>query len=348
MTALKHWAGVEAAITGSGESDRLLLQVHAGPARGGDGEVAPERRPERHVRRGDLVLGLHGSHAEALVARELVEELGSGRDRVAGEKQRQPAADARRDQAERRCGRPVDAPIRAGLGRRGLHLVVDMQQLGGLAEVVTRAEGSQVGAQDGLFLAELLLDPLGRDVRGAAVHPRDQPQREEVLGAGRVAGGDSVDPLGRPDRHRGHRNPKQPVVVQGAVLERVGLVPGLAQVVLSEPVLVGDHDAPALELGEVHLQGRRIHDDEHVRLAAGGEDVARGEVDLKRRDARERSGGGADLSREVGQRDEVVADQRRGSREPVAGELYPIARIPGEPDDDSLFLFYRYCLCHAL
>ena len=52
-------------------------------------------------------------------------------------------------------------------------------------------------------------------------------------------------------------------------------------------------------------------------------------------------GRSADLGREVGQGDQVVADQRGRRREAVAGELYAVARITGESDDDPLFLFGR-------
>ena len=130
--ASKHWAGVEAATIGSGDSpwrpwiaisrsaasvlvgipvegparwtsidhqrqlehdrqaDRLGLQVHAGAAGRGDAELAAEGGAERHVGGGDLVLGLHRAHPEALVAGELVQELRGGRDRVAGENSGSP------------------------------------------------------------------------------------------------------------------------------------------------------------------------------------------------------------------------------------------------------------------
>ena len=58
------------------QPDRLRLQVHAGAARRGDPEVAGEGGAERHVGGGDLVLGLDRADAEAVVARELVQQLG--------------------------------------------------------------------------------------------------------------------------------------------------------------------------------------------------------------------------------------------------------------------------------
>ena len=153
--------------------------------------MAPERGAERHVRGRDLVLRLHGAYAEPLVARELVEELGRRRDRIAGQEQRQAASDARRNETEGRGGGAVYASVGPGLGRRRLHLVVDVQELRGLAEVVPGSEGRQIRLHDLGLAAELLLDPADRGVRGPAVHPRDEAEREQVLGARRVPGGDA-------------------------------------------------------------------------------------------------------------------------------------------------------------
>ena len=54
---------------------------------------------QRHAGRGDLVLGLHRAHAEPLVAGEAVQQLGGGRDRIAGVEELQPALHAGGDQA---------------------------------------------------------------------------------------------------------------------------------------------------------------------------------------------------------------------------------------------------------
>ena len=95
---------------------------------------------------------------------------------------------------------------------------------------------------------------------------------------------------------------------------------------------------PASSAAEVRFQRRRVHRHQRVRVVAGGEDVARGEVDLEGGDAARGAGRGADLGREVGQRREVVADVRGGGGEAVADQLHAIAGIAGEPDDDGLWL----------
>ena len=96
------------------QPDRLRLQVHPGAAGRGDPELAGEGGAERHVGGGDLVLGLDGADAEAVVAGEVVEQLGGGRDRVAGEEQLQAAPDAGRDQAQRHRLGAVDVAVLAG------------------------------------------------------------------------------------------------------------------------------------------------------------------------------------------------------------------------------------------
>ena len=75
---------------------RLRLEGHAGTAGGGDGEVPAVGGADGRADAGDLVLGLQGAHAEALVLRQLVEDVGRGGDRVRAEEQRQVGELARR------------------------------------------------------------------------------------------------------------------------------------------------------------------------------------------------------------------------------------------------------------
>ena len=137
-----------------------------------------------------------GAHAEAPVARERVQQLGGRGDRVARVEQAEPGAHAGGDQAHRQRARAVDVAVGAGRRRGGLHLVVHGQQLGGLAEVVARAEGGQVGVAHRRVVGELLLDPVDRRLGGPAVHPRHEAEREQVLRARGVARADALDPLG--------------------------------------------------------------------------------------------------------------------------------------------------------
>ena len=96
---------------------------------------------------------------------------------------------------------------------------------------------------------------------------------------------------------------------------------------------------PFSSSAEVRLQRGRVHGDEHVRLVARRQDVARGELDLERRHAVERSARRPDLGREVRKRRQIVPEHGRRVREAVAGQLHAVAGVTGESDDDSLSFF---------
>ena len=63
--------------------------------------MAAVRGAEGGPDRGDLVLGLERANPEVLVLRELVEDVGRGRDRVGAEEQRQAEEKARKAEEEK-------------------------------------------------------------------------------------------------------------------------------------------------------------------------------------------------------------------------------------------------------
>ena len=302
---------------------------------------------ERHPCGGDLVLRLDCAHARPLVARELVQQLGRRRDRVAREQQRQPAAHGGGDQPERGRRRAVDLAVGAGrrVGSRR-DPVLNVEQLGRLAEAPAGAEGGEVGCARGRPGGELRLDPALADLGRAAVEPGQQAERKEVLRSRGVARADALEALRGARRERRHRHAVQAEVAERAVLERVRVVARLFEVALREGILVGDDRRAALERREVRLQRRRVHRDEHVRRVARREDVARGEVDLEGGDAGDGAGRRADLGGEVRQCREVVPEQRRRVGEAPTDELHAVPRVAREAHDHALALLDR--LAHVL
>ena len=127
------------------------------------------------------------------------------------------------------------------------------------------------------------------------------------------------------------------------VLERIRGHLRLAQVGLAEVVEVDDQNPVGLEVRDVHLQRGGIHGDERVHAVAGRVDVVRRKMHLEAADARKRARRGANFSREIGKRGEVVAVQRDGIGELAAGDLHAVAGIAAEPDDGLLddFLLAR-------
>jgi len=83
----------------------------------------------------------------------------------------------------------------------------------------------------------------------------------------------------------------------------------------------------------MHLQRGRIHGDQDVQIFTGSDDVAVGEMHLEAADATDAALRGADLGREVGQSDDVVALAGGFGSESATGELHAVAGISGEPHD---------------
>ena len=167
------------------------------------------------------------------------------------------------------------------------------------------------------------------------VHPRQQAEGEHVLRPLGVLLGEARL-LQRAAGQRRHRHRVHLVALQRAVVQRRPVVADLGQVPLGELVGVDDQHAARGEVADVRLQRGGVHRHEHVRPVAGGEDVVVREVQLERRHARQRPGGGADLGGEVGERREVVAERPGLGGEPVAGQLHAVAGVTGEPDDDPV------------
>jgi hypothetical protein len=297
--------------------------------------VTAVRRADGRTDAGDLVLGLQGAHAEALVLRQLVEDVRRGRDRVGPEEQGQLRQLAGGDQAPRQRGVAVDVGVGAGRQRGRVDLVGVVEELRGLTERVAGLERREVGVAHLRLGAEALLDPADRVGDRTGVHPRHETQREEVLRPLSIAGLD-------PERFDGalgearHRHLEHREAVEAAVLERVGGVAGLGEVALLEGVDVDDHGAADLEPRQLVAQRRGVHGHQHVGRVARRGDLVIGDVHLEGADAGEGAGRRPDLGREVRQRGQVVAEHGTGAREAIAGELHAIARVACEADDDPV------------
>ena len=218
-------------------------------------------------------------------------------------------------------------------GRRDAH--VGVGDLGRLAVGVTGVERAAVGLGDVRQAAEAIFDPVERRLEVAVVEPVDQSEREEVLGPLGVLVGEAeiVD-----RRYRGRRDRRfnDAVAVERAVAERIAGVVGLLQVARGEGVLVDDQQTALGQGGEVRLERGGVHRHERVGFVAGGENLVLGERDLEAGDAGQRTGGRADFGGEVGQRREVVAEDRGGVGEAVAGQLHAVAGVAREADRDAI------------
>ena len=205
-----------------------------------------DRGPDRRY----LVLGLEGPDPEFVPTGQLMEDVGSGSDRVAAEKQWNSRLLRCGDEAPRQSGVAVDVGIGAGFlaGRCDCDHVA--AQLGRLSVGVAGPESRRVRGDHGVATGELLVDPFERRVSRPGVHPRHQAEREEVL---RPLGVARLHPEGFADLtgQAGHRNLDDRISVEAAVIERVVDETCLLEVAVVEGILVDDEGASWHEPVEV-------------------------------------------------------------------------------------------------
>ncbi len=136
---------------------------------------------------------------------------------------------------------------------------------------------------------------------------------------------------------------------RAAVFERVRRVSGLCEVAVLEGIRVDDEKAALDKVVEVGFERGGVHRNEAVGVVSGCEDVPICDMDLEGGDTVDGPRGCADLGREVGERGEVVAEERRARCELRADELHPVAGVTCEPDDDIIDLFWRWSVvCQGL
>ncbi len=152
--------------------------------------------------------------------------------------------------------------------RRRAHLIIGLEQLSGLAEVVSGFEGMAVDRGHGRSLGEALLDPVQGALGGPAVEPRDQAQGEEVLRALGITGLDAFF-FTHLHGERGHGYLVDGEAVQAPIGQRVGRVARLGQVPLVEGVDVDDQGAPGSHRVHVGLQSGRVHGHQHAGASPG-------------------------------------------------------------------------------
>ncbi len=247
-------------------------------------------------------------------------------------------------EAEGQRGVAREVAVEAGGELRGGDLVADLEGFGGVAVGVAGLHGELVGFDQQRFLGELVLEPPVGRVHRAVEEPVAHAERKEVLAPvhalrveTQVAEGEAGE-LGQVHR-------EETVALEGVVLEGAHLHLRLLEVDLLEVVDVDDEDPAALEVGQVGLEGRRVHCDQDVHGVARRENVLGPEVDLEARHPRQRPRGGADLRRKIGEGGQVVAEKGGGVRELAARDLHAVAGIAGEANDRGLedFLAPRGC-----
>src|SRR5438128_550434 len=162
----------------------------------------------------------------------------------------------------------------------------------GSSAVTARPMASPLSAMPGP------LEPLERGLDRPRVDPRDQAEREEILGAVLLLGAER-QVLDRLVGQRRHVHLVESVALgQRRLLERVRGVARLVEVAPVEGRGVDDEQPAGLQVLKVYLERGRIHRHEAIQAVTGRVDALAPELELEARDAEEGAGRGADLGGE--------------------------------------------------
>ena len=184
---------------------------------------------------------------------------------------------------------------------------------------MTGVQRGDVGGGDIGLLGKFGVEPVHRSGAGPTIHPIDQAQRPHIFRAQRLFVREA-ELLHRLDGQARHVDFDDPVFFETlAAVQRITIVAGFRQVAGGKRAGVGDDDAAGFDVGQVGDQGRRVHHHQNVQIVARCHDLARAEINLKRRYPKCRSGRRSNFGREIGERCQVVAGQRRGQRKLCAG-----------------------------
>ena len=296
---------------------------------------AAVRRTDRGANRGDLVLGLEHADAQVAVARELMQQRRRGRDRIGAEDDLaiSELAGGRKPERERLAAAHAAILARRELCDSGADVRHGRGELCGLTVGVPRAQRREVRVADRGVLRELLADPI-RDRRDLTIeHPLHEPEGPEVLAAARVALAET-ERLRRVHRELRDVDLDDLVAVEHAALARVGLIARFREAAGGEAVDIEDDQRAVGNQRQIDLERGRVERDEHVRRVAGRRDRPRPEVNLICRDAERRADRRADLRGEIGERREIVADERSRRDELGSHQLHAVAGVAGETDHD--------------
>src|SRR5208282_307422 len=183
----KQSAGVAAASTGMGASE---LRPYSACRRSACSVLVgrPVEGPPRWISQttsgsSTATARPSASVLSAMPGPEVVENIGSRRDGIRAEKERNAGLLGCGDEAESQRGIAADVAINAGSKLRRRNLVTDVEGLSGFAIAIAGLEGEAIGLGELRLALEFVLNPAERALHGAVVEPIAHAQGEEILAA---------------------------------------------------------------------------------------------------------------------------------------------------------------------
>ena len=299
----------ERKLCDNGQADGFTLQCQTGAGGRRGTQATGERGTDGGADTCDLVFGLHRDHAEVLVLREFVQDVGGGCDGVATEEELQARLLGGGDETVGRGVVSAHVLVDARLLLRAFDAVSRDGGVDVVPIVVAVGQGFDVGLGDVGLLGKLGLEHRHGVVERTVEEPADEAEGEHVL---TPHGGLVVEAiLGQSITHHrrdggGH---ELHLFREAKLLDRVvGLELSLLQVTLGEGVRVDDDDGALAQILDVDLERGGVHGHEHIGLVTGGIDLLRAQMELEARDAEECSLRRANFGRVVGKGGDVVPE----------------------------------------
>ena len=280
----------------------LALQADARTAGRGHAQGTGKRCSQGRGGTADLVLALHGGHAQRLVLRQLVQHVRSRSDGIRAQIELQPSLLGSSNESVGRSLVARDVHIAAG------HLVtrldaahVDSTRVRVVTIVIASLHHLDVVLGNLGLLGKLLLQVVGHQRQVAVEEPAHQTQRKHIAALQhRLVVHARVGQ--RVLHHLRQRALDDAVGVDAHLAQIVGsLELSLLQILRSERVGVDDDRSIRLGIAILRLQRSSIHSHQHVALVARRVHLPGTDVHLETAHTRQRALRGADVGRIVGE-----------------------------------------------
>ena len=270
-----------------------------------------------------------------------MEHVGGGGDGIGAQIELQASLLGSSDEAVSRSLVTCDIHIASRLLVLRLHTVdAGGSSVGVVSVVVAGLYHLDICFSDGRLLGELLLQEVGHKLQVAVKEPAHETQCKHVAAL----------------HHRLHVHTRVSQAIlhhrrQRALDHAIGVDTHFAEIVFSlelcllqilrtERVCVDDDGCPWLGVAVLCLQRCGVHSHEHIALVARRIYLARTDVYLETRNARERSLRGTDVSGVVGESGNAVTNGGTDRREDVSSELHTVAGVTREADYNLVQLLH--------
>ena len=291
------------------QADAFALKSQTGTRSRSNGKVACKCSTDSRANAGYFVFHLASLHAEVLALGEFVKNVGGRGDRVAAEEQWAAALFRSHNEAPSGGFVAIDVGVDAGLCSIALDAVGRNRSVNVVTVVITALHHLGVGFVDGGFLGKLVLEHVKRAFERAVEEPAHKAERKHIAALeGSFVVETTVGECCLDERSHRHFHYLSTNLGESDFIVRcVGGIERFVEVGFLKRIDVDDSHATFLEEFYVLLKRSSVHRNEHIALVAGSVNPTTN-VNLKSRNAIERTLRSANFGRIVGESGDLIAN----------------------------------------